>query len=328
MPLEGRDDKPSRVRVLLILLAAILSLAPALLVRGTDAGAGIVARPLALDPAHPQARQVGALRYLGGWSLGSRDRRFGGFSAAAVDGGDLVLLSDAGWALRLRTAGDRIEAAGWQDVGAAGGKAARDSESLAHDPAAGGWWIGFEGANLIAERVAGLALSAASVHPAAMRDWPANGGAESLARLPDGRFVVIAETARLPGGARQALLFLADPTSGAAPNAFGYRPPAGYDPSDAAALPDGRLIVLNRRLDPLRGFEAELEEADLAGAAKGATLSGRSIARLAAPLTVDNMEGVAIGQEDGRTILWLVSDDNFLPIQRTLLLKFALGAPR
>jgi hypothetical protein len=34
------------------------------------------------------------------------------------------------------------------------------------------------------------------------------------------------------------------------------------------------------------------------------------------------MEGLAVTQEGGRTIVWLASDDNLLPLQRTLLLKF------
>jgi hypothetical protein len=34
------------------------------------------------------------------------------------------------------------------------------------------------------------------------------------------------------------------------------------------------------------------------------------------------MEGLAVTQEAGRTILWIASDDNLLALQRTLLLKF------
>jgi hypothetical protein len=56
----------------------------------------------------------------------------------------------------------------------------------------------------------------------------------------------------------------------------------------------------------------------------GATIERREIARLQPPLTIDNMEGVSVTVENGRTIVWLVSDDNFFPLQRTLLLKFAL----
>jgi hypothetical protein len=37
------------------------------------------------------------------------------------------------------------------------------------------------------------------------------------------------------------------------------------------------------------------------------------------------MEALSVDSENGRTILWIASDDNFNPLQRTLLLKFALA---
>jgi hypothetical protein len=36
------------------------------------------------------------------------------------------------------------------------------------------------------------------------------------------------------------------------------------------------------------------------------------------------MEGISVTREGGRTIVWLTSDDNYSPLQQTLLLKFAL----
>jgi hypothetical protein len=36
------------------------------------------------------------------------------------------------------------------------------------------------------------------------------------------------------------------------------------------------------------------------------------------------MEALSVTQENKRTIIWLASDDNFIPLQRTLLLKFEL----
>ncbi len=43
------------------------------------------------------------------------------------------------------------------------------------------------------------------------------------------------------------------------------------------------------------------------------------------PLTLDNMEGVAARQsERGETLIYLISDDNFRLLQRTLLMVFAL----
>ena len=52
---------------------------------------------------------------------------------------------------------------------------------------------------------------------------------------------------------------------------------------------------------------------------------GREIARLGPTLTIDNMEGIAARRgARGETLLYLVSDDNFTVLQRTLLHMFEL----
>src|SRR3546814_7758900 len=82
-----------------------------------------------------------------------------------------------------------------------------------------------------------------------MHNWPDNGGAESLVRLPSGGFFVISETAHWPKSRnRIAIRFDGDPI--AAPRRgfrFGLVVPAGFSPSDTTLLPDGRLLVLLRR---------------------------------------------------------------------------------
>jgi len=49
------------------------------------------------------------------------------------------------------------------------------------------------------------------------------------------------------------------------------------------------------------------------------------IARFEPPVTSDNYEGLSVTIENGRPIIWIVSDDNYSLWQRTLLLKFALN---
>jgi hypothetical protein len=90
------------------------------------------------------------------------------------------------------------------------------------------------------------------------------------------------------------------------------------------ALPDGRVLVINRHYTPVDGVSAVLTVIDPEAIRPGAVLIGRELARLAPPLTVDNMEALAVTREGGRTIVWIASDDNFNPLQRTLLLKFAM----
>ena len=56
----------------------------------------------------------------------------------------------------------------------------------------------------------------------------------------------------------------------------------------------------------------------------GAIVERVEIATFRAPIIADNLEAMSLTREGGRTILWIASDDNYNPLQRTLLLKFAL----
>ena len=51
---------------------------------------------------------------------------------------------------------------------------------------------------------------------------------------------------------------------------------------------------------------------------------GPVLIELKLPGTTDNFEGVAAEERDGKTRLYILSDDNFNPMQRTLLLAFDL----
>ena len=49
---------------------------------------------------------------------------------------------------------------------------------------------------------------------------------------------------------------------------------------------------------------------------------GPVLIELKLPGTTDNFEGIAAETRNGRTRLYILSDDNFSPMQRTLLLAF------
>ncbi|MGN6818594.1 MAG: esterase-like activity of phytase family protein [Sphingomonas sp.] len=291
----------------------------------------LTATPVPLDPTNPTHAKVGALTFMGGVRLTSRDPAFGGYSSMTIDRGLFTLLSDGGTIVRFRL-DDRFRpsAIGFGDLPAGPGtgwtKADRDSESMTLDPATGQVWVGYERVNQIWRYSPGLTRPARMVAPRPMADWSENGGAESMVRLHDGRFLVIAETnRRLPSPARSALMFDRDPTLKPLKGfEFGYLPPAGYDPSDATQLPDGRVLILNRKLALPFKWSAVLTLIDPRQIRPGVTIRGREIARLAPPLTVDNFEGLAVTRENGATMLWMVSDDNLLFLQQTLLMKFRL----
>ena len=278
--------------------------------------------------AVPPGTQFGALALVGAIRLRSEAPAFGGFSAIALRGGRITLLNDGGnWIAFALRGGRPVEARGGylpDGPGTGWEKRDRDSESLVLDAATGRAWIAFENGNSIWRFAPGFTRAERFVRPEAMRRWPPNGGAEAMTRLADGRFVVIGERAakrRLP---KPGLIFAGDPTTAPPPERFLYRPPPGFDPSDAAVLPNGDLLVLNRRFRMPFRFDATLVRVPAATIRPGATVHGRIIARLGAPAFAENWEGVTVTREGDATMLWLVSDEDMGLFQRTLVAKFRL----
>ena len=82
-----------------------------------------------------------------------------------------------------------------------------------------------------------------------------------------------------------------------------------------------RLSLLARRTLPLGVSPVT------SGLRYAATGCGRTRgSTLASPLIHENFEGIAATREGAATIIWIVSDDNQLWLQRSLLLKFRLEA--
>lgn len=288
-------------------------------------------RPLALVEGEPKRRRVGSLIFLKAWELRSDNSDFGGISALmALPNNRFVGVSDAGalvgFGLTRDSQTDRPFIAAMP--GAFGSKVGyldRDSESITRDPASGQFWVGYEGRHAIRRFPASFSRVDAVVYPKQMRKWQANRGAEALVRLRNGRFIAFSESSGPRDAEFSALAFSGDPIEpGTTATPFFYHPPSGYYATDVAELPDGRLLLLNRRISFPKGFTAKLTLVDPADIHRDAVVRGRVIATLAPPLLVDNMEGISITQEEGRTIVWMISDNNFLIFQRTLLMKFAL----
>lgn len=290
----------------------------------------VTARPVALDPGDPARRRLGSLVYRGGVELIGDDPAFGGYSALAVQGRRFTLLSDDANILRFTLHDDGIvrdvrfdQLPAGPDTGWT--KRERDSESMAIDPATGTVWVGFEQFNQIWRYAPSFAHAEAGVAPGAMALWRSNGGIEAMARLADGRFVAISESPPYGGSTQEGLVWSGDPVASPVPAfRFTYRPTPGFRPVDMVELPDRRLLILERRFALPFRWSNRLVVVDPDMLAADAVVRGREIARLEAPLVHDNIEGVAVTREGGRTTIWLVSDDNRIPIQRTLLLRFDL----
>jgi hypothetical protein len=267
----------------------------------------------------------GRLQLDGAWSLTSNDPRFGGLSALHVEGEQATAFSDSGWLIRFPLPGEaamvRAQISLTPGMGAsADSKADRDVEAMAVlGPLA---WVMLERRNLAIRYHRDRWRRDSYAKPEAMKDWRANNGVEAMLRLPDGRFLVFSEG---KGGISDVLMFLGDPaTPGTRAVKMRYRPPEGYRITDAALAPDGRMLLLNRRVSIFRGgFVAKVLEAPIPATRAGGLIEGAEIADLGWPLA-DNMEGLSVTREGGRDILWMTSDNNYNSIQRTLLLKFIL----
>ena len=233
---------------------------------------------------------------LRGWRLSAPDARFGGLSALAVDGEGLVALTDSGVVLRFSPPVSQALPIALHDLpggpGSAMRKSARDSESLLADRAGRGWWVGFENRHSLwlFDRAFRRVLETRSLSV----DWRANRGGEALVAGATGVMVLPEDGGRASGGAMIA-------TAGTA---------------DATRLNDGRLVLLVRRLGP-GGFDSRVLIS--AGAGKPPRKIALDLGML------DNMEGIAAATlPDGGTRLWIVSDDNFRPWMRTLLVALDL----
>jgi hypothetical protein len=318
--------------------------AVALYAAGPPLGSGPVeplavnARAVPFSRADPGAERVGRLRFLGAIDLTSPDQRFGGLSDMLWEPacGRLLAVTDTGaWVvLEPKEEGERLTAIGqaWiapllgSDGAPRRSKYESDAEGLART-ASGDLWVFFEQVHH-GERFRGVSacrpesLAAAPDdrwEPAEAANWPGNGGAEAVAARGE-RLLILSESMPGPAARRMGL----EGVPGGPVDIFSYAAPPEFEPTAMVPLGDGtRLLILHRRFSPLTGAAALLAEAEAATPVQ-TVLEPREIARLAPPLAVDNMEALAVRTEGGRTFIYLASDNNFNPLQKTILMKFEL----
>ena len=91
-------------------------------------------------------------------------------------------------------------------------------------------------------------------------------------------------------------------------------------------LASGELLILERKFSWISGLDIRIRRIALGSVAPGAVIDGPSIFEADLGQEIDNMEGIdAHVTPDGKTVLTMVSDDNFSPIQRNLILQFTLA---
>lgn len=291
------------------------------------------------DNRDRELRRFGKLEFRGGLDLRSTAKEFGGISALRMqpDGSHFLALTDKGRWLRGRLVYTRTAPAGIVDAEMApmlstDGRplAARgwgDTESLTED--SGTLYVGIERVHRIVKfdyakdglRARGVPIPV----PAEFKTFPSNQSIEALAMVPKGQplagtLVVITELALDAAGNIKGFL-LGGPT----PGAFSVKRSDEFSVTDCTFLPGGDLLLLERRFSWLRGAAVRIRRVASADIKPGAILVGEQLLFADVKQQVDNYEALAVHRtEKGETVLTIMSDDNFSPLQRTLLMQFTL----
>ena len=334
--------------VALFVVGCLCAIASSLIAKPVDVLEGpIRARvsviPINFDRDAPGLKVFGKLTYRGGLNLFARSRHFGGFSGIALDasGTTLLAVTDAGAWMRATLDYDGRWLKGMNDVtlgpilGQDGkplkADAERDAEGLAltvGDTNTGAAFVSFEGKHRILRypftRERFGPPNGVVKLPKEASAMDANQGLEAIALIRGGRLkgTVVAFSERLKdanGNLRGWLI------GGPAAGTITLRRLGGFDITDAAGLPDGGLVLLERRFRYSEGVKMRIRRITAGELKPGKLIEGEVLLEATDRLNIDNMEGIAVHRSrTGETILTLMSDDNFSPLQRSLIMQFAL----
>lgn len=290
----------------------------------------------AFEPGQPAREHFGELTFRGGLVLTSPDKTLGGISALCVleDGEHFIACSDRSWWVRGRIVyregrPEGIAEAALSPLLDADGQPARqwDAESLARD--GGTLYVGLERIHTIMrfdyDEKGVLARGQPVPAPPELKDLPKNQSLEGLVFVPakdrlGGTLIAFSERGFTESGDLKAFLI-----GGPTPGPFAVKRTAGFDISDAAMLPEGDILVLERLFSPERGVAVRIRRLPLSEIKPGALVDGPTVIEADMRFQIDNMEALSVHRTPwGETRLTLMSDDNFSPLQRTLLLQFAL----
>ncbi len=98
-----------------------------------------------------------------------------------------------------------------------------------------------------------------------------------------------------------------------------------YDATDGVFLPNGDLLLLERRFNMAEGIGMRIRRIKSTDIKPDAVIDGEILMQADFGYQIDNMEGIdAFTDADGTTHVVIVSDDNHSILQRNLMLEFRL----
>jgi hypothetical protein len=314
------------------LLLFLNSCSPFIALSLNSSGRLVELLPIDVDRRDPERKEFGSLVLMSAFQLSSRDSRFGGLSGLSIGtDGRLYAVTDRGdWArTELDSDGRLLDLIEWQiepvltPEGTPVSGLFTDAEALSRAPD-GSFIVAFEQVHRVwryPPPPATLRSPPVSIAvPSEIAKAPNNGGLEGIAILRDGRLLALTEEFQNADGSFKSWLI-----ENGRFGELSYLPSDGFRVTDCAALSSGDVIVLERRYPVLGNWAARLKLVAAGSVRAGAMLVGKEILRLDPPVAVDNFEGVAVHEDPIRgPMIYLISDDNFHPLQRTLLFQFRL----
>jgi hypothetical protein len=292
---------------------------------------------------NPTSKRAGKLIYRGGLVLSSDRRSFGGWSDLGVsaDGSEILAISDQGHWLRAQLTYDRNgDLAGVGDseiapmLGINGRPLSRrenDSEGMTLERAndvRGPVVVSFETDTRLLRYDLSQGLDARPTE-IPLGNWaqllPRNRQIEAVTLYRPDTLLAFAEE-KLSEDDDLWAAMEAYPNPGGMPmtRRLSVVPHGDFDITSAANAPDGGIYLLERRFSLLGGVGMEIRHIPADEIRQGARLNGEVLATLSfQDANIDNMEGLAVRRGPrGETLLYVISDNNYWRLQRTLLMMF------
>ncbi len=325
--------KPSRA----LLAGIVLAMMPAF--ASAQDAVRVTAKPISQFKPGSDQRVFGPLEFIGGIEFRSDDSRVQSLSSIRLrpDGTHFVSVLDTGEWLTgqiVRDASGRLS--GLSDVavspilmhnGRPGSKTASDAEGLALRD--GEAFVSFEQQHRVdAYPDPGFEISKPLRNVDFLiprQELRRNAGIETLVASPassplEGGLVVIAESSRDKAGNLLAAI-----VDGPLKGEFTVVRHDPYDATDGAFLPNGDLLLLERRFSFIGGMGMRIRRIKGADIRPGAVVDGEVLIDVGMNHEIDNMEGIDIIEgPDGLPHLIIVSDDNGNFLQRNVMLEFRL----
>jgi hypothetical protein len=328
-------------RLRLFPLMAVLCVSPSLAQTNGVTPTVVTARPVSQFRVGSTETRFGGLEFVGGLELRSSNRDFGGMSAFRyLDAGKTFLgITDTGFwyagdmqrdARGVPVAVTDFRLAPIQDAegNAVEGKRNSDAEGMAVSGRT--VTVSFERVHRIAEfdldlknfasRPKDLPLPVPKSELRNNRAFETVAYAPSASPLRGARVAVTEKSINKAGDIYAAVL------EGPGKGIFYIKRLDSFDISDGDFLPNGDLLLLERRFSFASGVTLRIRRIAAADIKPGATVDGPFILEADMRDQIDNMEGLDVWQaRDGSTRISMMSDDNTSILQRNLYLEFRLA---